>query len=251
MTDIEYTIEYKVQISRFEGPLDLLLHLIGKARIDIEEIFVSEVTGQYLSYVSQMDGLSMDSASEFIEMAALLVYIKSRMILPTGEMEDDGEEDPEQELILRLKTYKVYKEASLALKEYEHGARDVCYKLPDEFDFPDEKVDLAEITMQQLLDAYAQVLARVPDTQPEHIEQVEIHHDIFTIKDRTRHIIHALTSVGSATFFSLFSDARSKMEVAVTFIALLELIHENKVSITQSDCYDDIYITKTKREAAS
>jgi segregation and condensation protein A len=93
--------EYKVQLEQFEGPLDLLLHLIGRARIDIEQIFVSEVTGQYLDHVAEMQFLSMDRASEFLEMAATLVYIKSRMILPSEPLKEEEEEDPEQELIDR------------------------------------------------------------------------------------------------------------------------------------------------------
>ena len=114
--------EYKVKIEQFQGPLDLLLHLVGKARIDIEEIFVSKVTGQYLSYVASMGTLSMDRASEFLEMAAMLVYIKSRMILPANEYDETMEEDPELDLIARLKAYKVFKEASGTLKEYETDA---------------------------------------------------------------------------------------------------------------------------------
>jgi len=243
-------IEYKVKIEQFQGPLDLLLHLVGKARIDIEEIFVSKVTGQYLSYVASMGTLSMDRASEFLEMAAMLVYIKSRMILPSNEFDDDMEEDPEQDLIARLKEYKKFKDASGTLKVYETDAIGAYYKLPEEVAFPSEKIVLEEMTMDALIAAYQEVLARVPDTKPEHIEEVAIHHDIFTIKDRTKHIMRSLTDMGSASFSSLFSGASSKMEVAVTFIALLELMHENLVSILQSTSYEDILITKTREAAA-
>lgn len=238
------TLEYKVKIEQFQGPLDLLLHLVSKARIDIEEIFVSKVTGQYLEYVSKMHDLSMDRASEFLEMAAMLVYIKSRMILPTNEFDEELEEDPEQELIARLKQYKAFKDASLELKNYEEKAQDIFYKLPEEIAFPDEKIVLEEMTMQALIDAYKEVLERIPDTEPERIEQVTVHHDIFTTKNRTSHILKSLSRLGSSTFFSLFSDACSKMEVAVTFMALLELIHENVVRIQQTGLYNDIIITK-------
>ncbi len=242
--------EYKVQIEQFEGPLDLLLHLINKARIDIEDIFVSKVTGQYLEYISSIPNLPMDKASEFIEMAATLVYIKSRMILPSGSF-DDEEQDPQQELIERLRAYKVFKEASAAMKEYEAKAHYVYYKLPEEISFPDDKVELEKMTMQNLFEAYLEVLKRIPDAKPEHIEKVEIHHDIFTIKERTKYIVNTLNELGSATFFSLFADVRTKMEVAVTFIALLELIHENIVLIKQHECYKDIYISKLSEEAVS
>ena len=237
-------IEYKIRIEQFQGPLDLLLHLISRARIDIEEIFVSEVTGQYLEYVAEISNLSMDMASEFLEMAAMLVYIKSRMILPSNEFDEDLEEDPEQELIARLKEYKAYKDASEKLKSHESKALDIFYKLPEEVAFPDERIELEEMTMQQLLEAFREVLGRVPDTVPEHIEAVTYHHDVFTTKNRITHILRKLSRLGSATFFSLFSDACSKMEVAVTFMALLELINESIVRIEQTDLYDDIVITK-------
>ena len=238
------TIEYKIKIEQFQGPLDLLLHLISRARIDIEEIFVSEVTGQYLEYVSKMKDISMDRASEFLEMAAMLIYIKSRMILPSSEFDEELEDDPELELISRLKEYKKYKDACEELKIYESNALKVYYKLPEEVAYPNEKIELEEITMQQLVDAYREVLQRVPDTEPEHIEEVTFHHDIFTTKNRISHILRKLSRLGSATFFSLFSDACTKMEVAVTFLALLELINESIVKIDQSNLYEDIVITK-------
>lgn len=243
------TLEYRVKIEQFQGPLDLLLHLVSRARIDIEDIFVSKVTGQYLEYVAKMQDLSMDMASEFLEMAAMLVYIKSRMILPTNEFDEELEEDPEQELISRLKEYKAFKDASNELKEHEEKALKVYYKLPEEVAYPNEKIELEQMTMQALVDAYHEVLQRIPDTEPEHIEQVTVYHDIFTTKNRTTHILKRLSRIGSATFFSLFSDACSRMEVAVTFMALLELIHENTVRIDQSGLYDDIIITKNNEVA--
>ncbi|MGE5493878.1 MAG: segregation and condensation protein A [Burkholderiales bacterium] len=244
--------EYKVQIEQFEGPLDLLLHLINKACIDIEDIFVSEVTGQYLSYVSSIPGLSMDSASEFIEMAALLVYIKSRMILPfgDGDEEDEEEEDPEQELIERLKTYKMFKDVCPVLKEYEEKGLRVYYKLPEELALFGERIEIEEIQLQDLVDAYAGVMERIPDGNVERIEEVEIRQDSFTIKERTAFILKKLSEMSTATFFSLFSEARSRMEVAVTFVALLELVHQSVVRISQKNSYEDIYITKISEEAS-
>lgn len=244
--------DYKVQIEQFEGPLDLLLHLISKACIDIEDIFVSEVTGQYLSYVSSMSELSMDSASEFLEMAAILVYIKSRMILPfgDGEADEEEEEDPEQDLIERLKTYKMFKDACEDLKAYEENGLRVYYKLPEEIAYPDERIEMEIISLDDLFEAYAELLKRIPDGEAERIEEVEIQPDLFTIKDRTKHILKKLSELNTATFFSLFSDARSKMEVAVTFIALLELIHESIVTIKQKGSYEDIYITRKAEEAS-
>lgn len=242
---------YKVQIEQFEGPLDLLLHLINKARIDIEDIFVSEVTGQYLSYVSSLEQLSMDSASEFLQMAAILVYIKSRMILP---FEDDGENeeeepDPEQELILSLKTYKLFKDVCETLKIYEDGGLRVYYRFPEELAIPGERIELEDVKPADLKEAYEEVLGRIPDGETERIEEVEIHRDIFTIKEQAGFILKRLSGLSSATFFSLFSEGRTKMEIAVTFIALLELIHESIVTIKQDEYCSDIFITKISEEA--
>jgi len=242
------TYDYKVRIEQFEGPLDLLLHLVGRARIDIEDIFVSEVTGQYLEYVSEMDSLSMESASEFLEMAATLLYIKSRMILPTEETETE-EEDPEQELIYRLKTYKIYKEAAEALKGFETKAERVYFKLPEEIGFPEEKLMIEQMTLEGLYAAYMEVLGRQPEAEAERIEEVEIRKDAYTIRERSRYILHILNQYGMTTFGALFSEAHTKLEVAVTFIALLNMMHKNLVSIQQDGCFDEIYISKRTEEA--
>lgn len=241
---------YKVQIQQFEGPLDLLLHLIGKARIDIEQIFVSEVTGQYIAYVANMPQLSMDGASAFLEMAATLVFIKSRMLLPGNDEQMPEEEDPEQELIARLKAYKTYKEAAERLKSKENEARNVYYKLPEELVFADEKWEIEQTTLEDLAAAYLDVLQRKPDAHYERTEEVEIQKDAYTIRERSRFILRALSKMGSASFFSLFSGACSRMEIAVTFTALLDLIQKSVVVIRQENSYADILITKNNEEAA-
>ena len=243
--------EYKVHIEGFEGPLDLLLHLINRARIDIEQIFVSEVTGQFLSYISEMQYLPMESASEFLEMAATLLYIKSRMMLPNTEVEEEEEEeDPELELIERLKAYKVFKDASERMRPFETGGICTYYKLPEEIVFPDEKWEFEQMTLSALYDAYMEVLSRIPDAQPERIEAIEIQRDTYTMKDKRRHILNMLSKMSTLTFFSLFADSRSRLEVAVTFLALLDLIHKNIVTIRQTHCFEDITIMKLNGEEA-
>jgi len=241
--------DYKVRIEQFEGPLDLLLHLVGRARINIEDIFVSDVTGQYLEYVSSMGALSMESASEFLEMAATLLYIKSRMMLPSEQVEEE-EEDPEQELIQRLKTYKVYKEAAEALKGYEARAEHVYFKLPEEIGFPGEKLLLEQMTLDGLCAAYLEVLSRQPDAEMERIEEVEIRKDTYTIRERARYIMRMLNQYGMTTFSKLFSEARSRLEVAVTFVALINMLHRNLSSIQQDGCFEENYISKRTEEAA-
>lgn len=243
--------EYKVHIEQFEGPLDLLLHLINRARIDIEQIFVSEVTGQFLSFVSEMQSLPMDSASEFLEMAATLLYIKSRMMLPHAEEEEEEDEgDPEQELIARLKAYKTFKDAAESLRPFETGGLCTYYKLPEEIAYPGEKWELEQMTLQGLVEAFMEVLARIPDAKPERMEIIEIQRETFTLKDRRRHILGMLSKMKTLTFFSLFADLHSRLEVAVTFLALLDLIHRSIVTIQQPRCFEDITITKISEEAA-
>ncbi|MFA5676479.1 MAG: segregation/condensation protein A [Christensenellales bacterium] len=243
--------EYKVSIQHFEGPLDLLLHLIGKARIDIEQIFVSDVTGQYLEYIASISDFSLDHASEFIEMAAALVLIKSRMILPDGADEENTEEEnPERELVERLKAYKAYKDAAENLKEREPGALNVFYKYPEEVAFSSEKWEIEQISLDLLCETYFDVLQRQPNSDYERIEEVQIQKDVYTIKERSRFILRTLSKMGNASFFSLFTGTRTRLEVAVTFAALLELLHKSVITIRQEECYEDIFIIKKNKETA-
>ena len=124
--------EYTVRLAQFEGPLDLLLHLVGKAKIDLQDIFVSQITEQYLVYMEQIEEIDMDRASEFLNMAATLLYIKSRALLPAKreELEDEDFVDPETELIERLRAYKMYKELGQKLSDLEKQSKQVYYKLP-------------------------------------------------------------------------------------------------------------------------
>ena len=135
---------YRVHIRQFDGPLDLLLHLIGRAEIDIADIFVSEITQQYLSYMDQLDEVDMDTASDFLAMAATLLYIKSRHLLPRPPREEaeDAQEDPEQALIRQLREYKAFKEAGGELQALLQSARDSFTRLPEDVPLPPPRVEL-------------------------------------------------------------------------------------------------------------
>lgn len=241
---------YKVSIKHYEGPLDLLLHLIGKAKIDIEQIFVSDVTNQYLEYVASIPDFSMEHASEFLEMAATLLFIKSRMILPDCNIADETEDDPQQELIGRLKAYKAYKEAAQKLKTKEQNALNIYYKLPEEVQIPNERWEIEELTLQILYESYLEVLQRRPSCEYERIEEVSVQKDVYTIKERAHYILRALTKMGSASFFSLFDGVCSRLEIAVTFAALLELLHKSAITICQEESFEDIIIIKNNKESA-
>ncbi len=149
---------YCVQLKQFEGPLDLLLHLIEESKVDIKDIFVSEITAQYLSYMNQVDELDMDTASEFLTMAATLLYIKSRQLLPRPPREDEEEEDPEVLLIRQLRDYKAFKEASEKLRELFDAARDSCTRLPEDVLLPPKEVELDGATMDTLFSAFLEML---------------------------------------------------------------------------------------------
>ena len=152
---------YYVSLKQFEGPLDLLLHLITRAKVDIKDIFVSEITEQYLASMGSVDELDMDTASEFLTMAATLLEIKSRALLPRPpEPAEDGEETPEQTLIRRLEEYKLYKESAGRMKEFEQAAMQVFSKLPEEYPLPPPNIEITGLTLDKLVRAFERVLAR-------------------------------------------------------------------------------------------
>ena len=157
---------YIIQLKQFEGPLDLLLHLISRAQIDICDIFISEITEQYLEAMGDVASLDMDTASEFLAMAATLLEIKSRALLPRPpEPEEEGEETPEQALIRRLTEYRLYKESAGQMKDFERAAQAVFSKLPEEYPLPPQTYQLDGLTLEGLAAAIERILARV-DLRP-------------------------------------------------------------------------------------
>ena len=238
-------MEYK--LSNFEGPLDLLLHLISKAKIEPKDIFVSEITTQYLSMMKNVDELDMDSASDFLQMAATLIYIKSRSLLPVKRRDDDLDDDgltPEEHLIVQLNEYKRYKEASEQLRMFEEGGQLDYYKLPEEIvDSPGEEMGFVE-DVKLLTEAYRQALERVREqkTVP---PDVVITKDGFSIRKQIKTVMARLALVDEADFFELISENPSREEVAVTFLALLELLHMGKIHVEQKKACGNIFIKRT------
>ncbi len=234
-----HTLSFK--LTQFEGPLDLLLHLISKAKIDLQDIFVSEITEQYLSYMDEMKELDMDRASEFLNMAATLLYIKSRSLLPSKREELMDEEfiDPETELIERLRAYKLYKEAGERLAVMESGAQSVFYKLPEELIDADQELVIEGADTDALYLAFLSLLKN-RKKEPDAYRKVEIKQDMFSIRLQKKKILERLKMEKRLSFFSLFEQKASQMEVAVTFIALLELWHVGRLSICQQKAFADI-----------
>lgn len=235
---------YEVSISQFNGPLDLLLHLIEEAEIDIKDIFVSEITSQYLAYVEHLDGLDMDKVTEFLTMAATLLYIKSRQLLPRPPKEEVEEEDPELVLIRQLREYKAFKEAADGLRTMFDETQADLTRLPEDVPLPPKNVELEGASMDGLYDAFLALLARAEANKPDE-EKKSLHNvrpDTYTVRDRIGHIRSKLTERETVDFSELFEADVSRMEMIVTFMALLEMINHGEITLRQSAPFAPIRI---------
>ena len=235
-----------IQLKQFDGPLDLLLHLIGKAKIDIKDIFVSEITEQFIAAVGNAPDFDMDEASEFITMAALLVEIKSRSLLPRQHTED--EEDPEQLLIDRLTAYKQFKESTIEMAEFEQSARKAFGKLPEEIPLPPPTLEIDGLTIEMLWDALLRLSERKPKehSEDEHALR-DIRRDHYTVDSCIKSIREHLKK-GSVPFDELFSGKPSRQEAVTLFIALLELLRRGKAHVSQSGTFDRIILHPGRRK---
>ncbi len=233
--------EYRVSLSQFEGPLDLLLHLIDKAEINIEDIFVSEITAQYLSYMDDLDELDMDRASSFLTVAAQLLLIKSRSLLPRPPIENEDEEDPKEALLRQLREYKAFKEVSEELHNRFEEARKSYTRLPEDVVLPPQKFELQNASLDTLYQAFLDVLNREDETEEKQERTQSVRPDTFTVRDRVVHLRTRLKE-GRVRFTDLFSDTSSRMEKVVTFMALLEMLARGEVHITQGATFAPIYI---------
>ncbi len=231
-------------LSQFDGPLDMLLFLIGKAKIDIRDIFVSEVTDQYIRSVQEANDLDMDDASAFITMAATLIEIKSRSLLPKPPVTEEGE-DPEQALIRQLEEYQKFKEASKELHDLEGAAARMFAKLPEEYPLPPPTFELTGLTMERLMEAFRRVLERAEAQTGEEntFTGRRIIRDLYDVPGCIRHILRKVRK-GRTHFYELFSNHPTRNEVVTLFLALLELLRLGQVRAEQSAVYDDIVLVK-------
>ena len=238
-----------LHLGQFEGPLDMLLFLIGKAKIDIKDIFVSQVTDQYIQSVQNAPDLDMDDASAFINMAATLLEIKSRSLLPKPKLEE-GEEDPEQALIRQLEEYQRFKEIAQNMQGFEKAAALMFEKLPEEYPLPPPTLELKNLTMEGLLAAFARVMARVKEEDEEPIQTARrIVRDEFTVPRCSAHILKRLKK-GPVKFDELFSPNPSRDEVVTLFLALLELLRLGRVSAVQDGIFGDMVLEARAGEPA-
>ena len=235
---------YIVSLKQFDGPLDLLLTLISNAKVDIQDIFVSEITEQYLEAMKLTEELDMDSASEFLQMAATLLEIKSRALLPKPpKPETEDEISPEEALIKQLTEYKQFKEASERMHQLEEEARALITKMPEEYPLPPPNIEITGLTLDKLVKAFQRVLARAEaNERAENMANREIKRDIFTVSGCMSRIARKLKN-GRFGFSELFDANMSRAELITMFMALLEMAKSNRLHLEQENPYDEIYLT--------
>lgn len=240
------------QLKDFDGPLDLLLHLIGKAQVDIKDIFVSEITDQYIESVRNAPDLDMDDATDFLVMAATLLEIKSRAMLPKPPPVGEDEEDPEQALIRQLEEYKRFKESAIAMQEFERAAQDIFTKLPEEYPLPPQETELVGLTLEGLTEAFLRIWARKPAadevTEENHYAPRDIRRDEHTVQECMLTLLHGIRKKGRMRFDEAFSAAPTKEEVVTLFLALLELLKLGEMHLEQEDVYSEILLLPGRRE---
>lgn len=240
---------YRVNLPVFEGPLDLLLHLIKKNEVEIVDIPIAIITEQYLAYLEMMRDLSLDVAGEFLVMAATLTLIKSRMLLPPSEGEEEEEEaDPRAALVQQLLEYQRYREAALELAERPLLHRDVFVRDPvmdAHDDTGTEALPRLQVTVWELLEAFRAVVQRA---RPESVHEVVT--DAVSLRDRVRTLLHALSVARSIEFESLFDTDASRFEVIITFLAMLELMKMGAVRAVQEERYGRIVIEMIVADAS-
>lgn len=241
-------LEVKLQV--YEGPLDLLLHLIDKNKINIYDINIVEITAQYMDYVSRMEKHDLEVVSEFMVMAATLLDIKAKMLLPREINEDGEEEDPRKELVEQLLEYKMYKYASYELRDRYSYAEKSFYRkesLPLEIKQYEPPLNIEELleglTLSRLNKVFMEVMKRQNDKiDPIRSKFGRIEREEVSLSDKMEYIEDLLRDKGTLNFFELLDSQKSKMHIIVSFLAVLELMKVGKVVIRQEKIFDDIII---------
>ena len=236
-------LPYQVRIENFEGPLDLLLHLIKKNEINIYDIPIAMIAQQYLSYIEAMKDLNLTVAGEFLVMAATLLQIKSKMLLPVEESAEDDEDgpDPREELVRRLLEYKTFKEAARQLDTQERMWREIYSRpIPPSVDVAQSDETLLDnIGLFDLVDALQEILNRNPGKK-----LLEIIPDNLTVRDRMNVLLEALEGQESIGFEALFEASCHRLVIIVTFLALLELIRLRTVRVYQAENFGPILVSR-------
>ncbi len=232
--------DYKFKLNQFEGPLDLLLHLIKITKIDIRDIFLSDITEQYLEIMKNIDEVDVDKASEFINMSATLLEIKSKQLLPREE-EETEEESPEERLIRQIEEYKLFKEQSEKLSKFEDVNK--LYKAPDDtvgefkYELPDK------LSVDALIKAFTEMMQKMT-IKAEVVQEKKITKDRFTVAQKIAQIKDVLLTRKNFKFTDMFEESYSKSEMINTFLALLELLKRQYITVSQGGLFGEIDIVR-------
>ncbi len=243
--NFETEVDYTTVLDNFEGPLDLLLHLIKQQEIEIKDIFVSKVTEQFLSYMKGLPSLDLEKASEYLNIAATIIDIKARSLIPPPDDDFgdyyDEDDNPEQELIHALEEYKMLKDEAEKLKERETVG--YFFKKPDK-DFAGTQVQYKDLTLDGLMNAFSKMLLRLESQRRAAPAPREIPRDTFTVRDKIVHIRKKMTEQEATAFEELFDENASTPEIVTTFQALLELLKKQFITVMQEELFGDIIIKK-------
>ena len=237
-------VEFK--INDFEGPLDLLLHLIKESKMDIMNIEIEEITKQYMDYLDLQEKMNLEIASEYLVLAAELLEIKSKMLLPRQTVEDEEEEeDPREELVNRLLEYQAYKEITKVLHEKECLRREIYTKSPENIkNYVDEETEInVDVSLDDLVEAFKRYLARKKDNKP---LKTKVTVNEISVSSRRHDIKRLLKSKKRVSFFELF-PVLTKEYVVVTFLAVLEMAKSGELTIKQEKAFDDIICEEVVR----
>ena len=242
------TNKYKVKLENFEGPLDLLCHLIDKNKMDIYDINLGEITDQYIEYINQMEKMNLEITSEFLVMASTLLYLKSKNLLP-NQVEEE-KELTEDEILQRIIEYKKYKEITKKLREmYENGGKNL-FKLPEEIELPKQKLE-KEYKKEDLALIYSNIIEKSStrlNKNAKNIEKIAIT-ETYTVTDKVKTMFKALLHNKSFIFNNLFSKQKcSNNEIVTAFTGLLELSRRSKVLTTQEELFGNITVEKNNKK---
>ena len=240
------TKKYAIKIENFEGPLDLLCHLIDKNKMNINDIKLNEITDQYIEHINKMEEMNLEVTSEFLVMASTLIYLKSKSLLPKEG--DNEEEISEEELLRRIIEYKKYKEITKNLREMYNNSAIRVYKLPDNVELPKQKLEI-EYEKQNIVDAYSNIVRINEEKQNENAQNIEkiAITDKYTVASKVKDMLKELVRRPKFIFNTLFSLNRcEKEEVVTAFSGLLELSRRSKVITSQEELFGDISVEKYK-----
>ena len=243
-------MDMTIKLQVFEGPLDLLLHLLEKNKVNIYDIPIVEITNQYMEYIAEMKRQDLNIVSEFLVMAATLIDIKSRMLLPAKETEEETEEDPRAELVQQLLEYKMYKCMAYELRDRQMDAERVLFKeptIPEEVAGYEEPVDLTElisdVTLAQLNEIFKSIMKKQVDKiDPVRSKFGKIEKEEVSLSEKMAYLENYCVTHSRFRFRNLLEAQAGKMEVIVTFLAVLELMKVGKIFISQECTFDDIQI---------